>query len=128
MASHSCSGTVARSKRLRCLRLRSFSHTHVFSSQMTGCLGQVFMSWCPAVFIRLRLWAPFALVSCLRKLNDNLDVVRLPLKGAHERLRWLAPRDETRQPLAIRLGQCQSRPVPVTLVGVDAADDDIVFE
>jgi hypothetical protein len=64
----------------------------------------------------------------LRKLNDDLDVLGLSLEGAHERVRWFAARDETGQPRAIRVGQGLSRPVPVTLVGVDAADDDVVLE
>src|SRR4051812_30357613 len=81
---------------------------------------------CSAVFRVMS--SQFLSRSCFRKLNDDLDVLRLPLGGALERLRWFAPRDETRKPRAIRIGQCLSRPVPVTLVGVDAADDDVVLQ
>jgi hypothetical protein len=62
------------------------------------------------------------------ELNDDLDVVWLPLESMIEVFRPLAPCDEARQPRTIRPGQGVSGPVPVPLVGVHAADDDIVVE
>ena len=66
--------------------------------------------------------------SRLGELDDDLDVLRRPLQGAHEILRPLASRHEACQPRAVRAGQGFTGLVPVPLVGVDAADDDIVPE
>ena len=64
----------------------------------------------------------------MRKLNDHLDIFRLPLERACEFRWWLAPRDEAPEPRAVCTSQHFSRLVPVPLVGVDTPNHDVVAE
>jgi hypothetical protein len=66
--------------------------------------------------------------SCLRELDDDLDVIRLPCEGPLEFSGILTPCHETGEPRAVRVGQHLRRLVPVSLVGVDAAHHDVVSQ
>ena len=60
------------------------------------------------------------------ELNDDLDIVIFPLKGACEVLRPLSSSDQPVQPRTVRPSQGFASLIPVPLVGVDAADDDVI--
>ena len=66
--------------------------------------------------------------SCLRELDDHLDVSRLTLESTHEMLGPFAPGDEPTEPRAIRSCQHLRCLVPVSSVRVHTADDDVVLE
>jgi len=58
-------------------------------------------------------------------IND-LDVVILPPQGTCEVLRLLSSGDQPVQSQTVRLGQRFASLIPVALVGVDAANDDVI--
>src|SRR5580658_1582456 len=62
------------------------------------------------------------------ELDDDLDIVIPPLEGACKVLRPLSSSDQPVQPRTVRLSQGFASLIPVPLVGVDAADDDIVLQ
>src|SRR5580765_4229623 len=64
--------------------------------------------------------------SYLGELHDHLDVVWRPLQRARKVVGSFASRHEMRQPGAICAGQGFAGLVPVPLVGIDAADEDVV--
>ena len=66
--------------------------------------------------------------SSLRKLNDDLDVIRLSLKGLRECFQWFKASDEAREPPTVCACKYFSRLVPMPLVGVDAVDHHAVLE
>jgi hypothetical protein len=66
--------------------------------------------------------------SCLRELDDHLDVSRLTLESLHKTLGRFAPRDEPTEPRAIRSRQHLRRLVPVSSVRVHATNDDVILE
>ena|SRR5271165_43989 len=62
------------------------------------------------------------------KLNDDLDVVRLAVKGVHEVFWTLTTRDELGQPMAVGASECFTSLEPVAFVGIDAAHDHLVLQ
>jgi len=70
----------------------------------------------------------FAIPLELGELNDDFDVVELPFECLFEILRLLTTRDQTAEPLAVSARQDISGLVPVPLVGVDAAHNDVVLQ
>ena len=63
-----------------------------------------------------------------RELNDDFDVVGLSLQRLLEILRLFTARDQAAQPLPVGARQILTCPVPVALVGIDAADDHVVLQ
>ena len=78
----------------------------------THCLAQTE----PSCFLRFR------------ELDDHLDIVSVSLEGTFEVLRPLSSGDQPAQPGTVCPGQLFAGPIPVPLVGVDAADDDVVLQ
>src|SRR5689334_17272250 len=68
------------------------------------------------------------LSSDLRKLDDDFDVVGSPLQCLFEIFRSFTASNEAAQPLPIRTSQNLRRLVPVPLIGVDAADNNVVLQ
>ena len=64
----------------------------------------------------------------LAAANSLRGVGGLPLEGALEVLRFLAPCDQPAQPRPIGACQDSAGSIPVPLVGVDAAEDDVVLQ
>ena len=62
------------------------------------------------------------------ELDDDLDIVIFPLEGACEVLRPLSSSDQPAQPRTVCLGQRLASLIPVALVGVNAADDDVISQ
>jgi hypothetical protein len=62
------------------------------------------------------------------ELDDNLDVAILPLEGARKVLRPLPSGDQPLQPRTVCPGERFASLIPVPLVGVDAANDDVVLQ
>jgi hypothetical protein len=60
------------------------------------------------------------------ELNDDLDIVILPLEGACEVLRLLSSCYQPTQPRTVCPGQRFASLIPVPFVGVDAADYDVI--
>ena len=67
------------------------------------------------------------LASHLGKLNDDLDVVGLSFESLFELLRLFPARDQTAQPRPVGASEKISGLIPVPLISVDAADNDVVL-
>ena len=64
--------------------------------------------------------------SCLTKLDNDLDVIWFSLQGVGKVLGTLAARHQVRKPRSIGASQRNASLVPMTLVGIDAADDGFI--
>ena len=93
---------------------------------ISGFLSFVFSMPLPPYLLVIILVRLFQLY--IAKLNDHFDVVGLSLQSLLEILRFFTARDQAAQPLRVGLFQILTGPVPVALVGIDAAEDHVVLQ
>jgi hypothetical protein len=75
----------------------------------------------------LGTWTRIARVLRFSKLDDDLDIVILPLESAWEVLWPLSSSDQPVQPRTVCLSQGFACLIPVPFVGVDAADNYVIL-